>query len=242
MKALSRRGFTLIELLVVIAIIAILAAILFPVFAQAREKARATACMNNTKQIGIGFKMYMDNYDDTYPLSGCVGVKNSWIYSSDHFKIDVTQGTIFPFVKTKQAYFCPSDGDEVGQEKANSVTFLSYSMNQNFMNTGGIADSGPVNESEVTDPAGTFLILEESQKSVGSQGLNDGCYYPANGNDFVASRHNGGGNFVMADTHAKWYRSRDTYDKINNKIVTGRYYYMFWLAQKDRTKYQAQVK
>src|SRR5215831_10951921 len=109
-------GFTLIELLVVIAIIAILAAILFPVFAKAREKARMTSCMNNMKQIGIGFKMYLDNYDDTYPLSGCVGVKNAWIYSKDHFIIDVTQGVIFPWVKTKNAYLCPSDGDEIGQE------------------------------------------------------------------------------------------------------------------------------
>src|ERR1700751_5673294 len=64
----SRRGFTLIELLVVIAIIAILAAILFPVFAQAREKARGISCLSNLKQTGLAFAMYVQDYDETTPL------------------------------------------------------------------------------------------------------------------------------------------------------------------------------
>jgi len=66
---LSRKGFTLIELLVVIAIIAILAAILFPVFARAREKARETSCLSNVKQINLGIQMYVQDYDGTYPLA-----------------------------------------------------------------------------------------------------------------------------------------------------------------------------
>src|SRR5213596_1298043 len=67
LRRISRGGFTLIELLVVIAIIAILAAILFPVFAQAREKARQTSCLNNVKQIGTGYMMYLQDYDETFP-------------------------------------------------------------------------------------------------------------------------------------------------------------------------------
>jgi prepilin-type N-terminal cleavage/methylation domain-containing protein len=63
-----RKGFTLIELLVVIAIIAILAAILFPVFAQARDKARQTTCTSNTKQTALAFMMYINDYDETFPL------------------------------------------------------------------------------------------------------------------------------------------------------------------------------
>ena len=68
-----RTGFTLIELLVVIAIIAILAAILFPVFAQAREKARAISCMSNLKQTGLGTLMYVQDYDDNFPINLYVG-------------------------------------------------------------------------------------------------------------------------------------------------------------------------
>src|ERR687884_1962315 len=69
MKSRKRTGFTLIELLVVIAIIAILAAILFPVFAQAREQARMSTCLSNFKQIGLGVMMYVQDWDETYPIS-----------------------------------------------------------------------------------------------------------------------------------------------------------------------------
>src|SRR5712675_538712 len=67
-QTMRRTGFTLIELLVVIAIIAILAAILFPVFAQAREKARAISCLSNSKQVSLGVLMYVQDYDETFPL------------------------------------------------------------------------------------------------------------------------------------------------------------------------------
>src|SRR5437867_780231 len=71
---MRKRGFTLIELLVVIAIIAILAAILFPVFAQAREKARQASCLSNTKQLGTAVQMYLQDYDETFPFSDNFGV------------------------------------------------------------------------------------------------------------------------------------------------------------------------
>ena len=77
---LRRTGFTLIELLVVIAIIAILAAILFPVFAQAREKARAASCMSNNKQISLAFSMYKQDYDETYPPAVQVDANNNTIW------------------------------------------------------------------------------------------------------------------------------------------------------------------
>ena len=72
---MKRNGFTLIELLVVIAIIAILAAILFPVFAQARTKAKTAACLSNTKQLSLGLSMYADDYDDAYPKGAFLGNK-----------------------------------------------------------------------------------------------------------------------------------------------------------------------
>lgn len=82
MTILRRRGFTLIELLVVIAIIAILAAILFPVFAQAREQARTTACLSNFKQIGLSVKMYSSDYDEQFPMGTYPGPRN-WEVNPD---------------------------------------------------------------------------------------------------------------------------------------------------------------
>jgi prepilin-type N-terminal cleavage/methylation domain-containing protein/prepilin-type processing-associated H-X9-DG protein len=98
-----RAGFTLIELLVVIAIIAILAAILFPVFAQAREKARQTSCLSNEKQIGLAVLQYTQDYDETYPCGSLYDAGDntyiSWPYR------------IAPYMKSVQAVWCASDGD-----------------------------------------------------------------------------------------------------------------------------------
>ena len=93
-------AFTLIELLVVIAIIAILAAILFPVFAQAREKARQAACLSNTKQIALGIQMYAQDYDETLPVAGVNSqCRGKW------------QWQIFPYVKNQQVFTCPNIPD-----------------------------------------------------------------------------------------------------------------------------------
>ena len=93
----TKSAFTLIELLVVIAIIAILAAILFPVFARARENARRSSCMSNMKQLGLGVLQYTQDYDEKYP-SGTNGTRGrGWA------------GQIFPYVKSAQIYVCPSD-------------------------------------------------------------------------------------------------------------------------------------
>lgn len=105
----SRRavaGFTLIELLVVIAIIAILAAILFPVFAQAREKARQTSCLSNTKQLGLGVMMYVQDYDETYPLAAFWNTKNA--FATD-FYLWSSQRCVQAYMKNVDIYRCPSD-------------------------------------------------------------------------------------------------------------------------------------
>src|SRR5437660_6792 len=112
MKSSSKSGFTLIELLVVIAIIAILAAILFPVFAQAREKARATSCLSNFKQVGLAIEMYKQDYDGHWPLW--------WNGDQNHLSPPDAgnpagsigrfwAGAIDPYTKNNQIRKCPSD-------------------------------------------------------------------------------------------------------------------------------------
>src|SRR5215210_2406146 len=100
-----KTGFTLIELLVVIAIIAILAAILFPVFAQAREKARQTSCLSNQKQLGTAMSMYAEDYDERYP-----NWKTKVPKSPDHPNGKITWvENMQPYAKNKHIWICPSD-------------------------------------------------------------------------------------------------------------------------------------
>jgi prepilin-type N-terminal cleavage/methylation domain-containing protein/prepilin-type processing-associated H-X9-DG protein len=113
---MSRRNhaFTLIELLVVIAIIAILAAILFPVFAQAREKARQASCLSNLKQTGLAVMMYDQDYDETYPKAefwdGNSSFGNYYMWGS--------QLCIQPYIKNLDVYKCPSDSFTAGHDAA----------------------------------------------------------------------------------------------------------------------------
>ncbi len=106
-------GFTLIELLVVIAIIAILAAILFPVFAQAREKARQTSCISNQKQIGLAFNMYVQDYDEQTPAAfAAITTPEAPLFASDSGNaawVIPYDMQLLPYIKNEQVFACPSD-------------------------------------------------------------------------------------------------------------------------------------
>jgi prepilin-type N-terminal cleavage/methylation domain-containing protein/prepilin-type processing-associated H-X9-DG protein len=127
-----RRGFTLIELLVVIAIIAILAAILFPVFAQARNKARQSGCLSNMKQLGLAWVMYAQDYDETSPNPASIG--RIWVKdfgSAPSRKDDMYyQDLIRPYAKNEDFAFCPSVGKDYVWKAPPYVTFKS-SMREN---------------------------------------------------------------------------------------------------------------
>jgi len=119
----KKRGFTLIELLVVIAIIAILAAILFPVFARAREKARTASCQSNQKEIALAFKMYIGDFDEKYP-GGAEAVAE----------------IIFPYIQNVQIYHCPSDsnlgaGNEVSYAYNDTVAEVSEAQCESVVTT-----------------------------------------------------------------------------------------------------------
>jgi len=116
----TQRGFTLIELLVVIAIIAILAAILFPVFAQAREKARQSSCLSNLKQLGTGLTLYLQDYDDVFPFNWFGATPAVWWVTQPEsgpgsglaYK---WMDAIYPYVKNERIFTCPSDGSPRGE-------------------------------------------------------------------------------------------------------------------------------
>src|SRR5207245_1065131 len=115
------RAFTLIELLVVIAIIAILAAILFPVFTQAREKARQTTCLSNLRQVGLGLQMYAQDYDEVLPTS--VDTPNF----ADPKAPTNFLGALIPYIKTKSIFVCPSSIDANTVYKGSGCTTVSCS-------------------------------------------------------------------------------------------------------------------
>ncbi len=106
-RAKARQGFTLIELLVVIAIIAILAAILFPVFGRARENARRASCQSNLKQIGLGVMQYVQDYDERYPLKDYPTDVSPWFGWGWAHWMTVTQ----PYLKSTQLFHCPSSSN-----------------------------------------------------------------------------------------------------------------------------------
>jgi prepilin-type N-terminal cleavage/methylation domain-containing protein/prepilin-type processing-associated H-X9-DG protein len=142
-----RTGFTLIELLVVIAIIAILAAILFPVFAQAREKARQTSCLSNSKQIGLALLMYVEDYDEQFPS----GRYNPYYpNAADYGK--GWAGQAYPYTKNAQIFKCPDDA--TGQVSGSGITLwpMSYVYNYNVATHPSLAS--------LNAPAGTVVLAE----------------------------------------------------------------------------------
>jgi len=222
-------GFTLIELLVVVAIIALLAAILFPVFSAARDKARQASCASNLKQLGLGLMQYLQDDDDNYPTNKGV----SWISS------------LYPYVKSTQVFVCPSDT----AKPSAGLGELSYGINQSIGSPNGIYTAPALTMSSFTAPSNTVFLFEMTCLSnyglnlttlvpntvvpIGngrriydayatnmyftayttgytggltatplSPGCNDtfGCFLSPTG------IHGGGANYLLADGHVKWFQ------------------------------------
>ncbi|MFO7946502.1 MAG: DUF1559 domain-containing protein [Armatimonadota bacterium] len=194
-----RRGFTLIELLVVIAIIAILAAILFPVFARAREKARQTSCLSNLKQIGLGLMMYATDFDDNLPAyhfgyiyEPPVPGDTEWMQQDAGRWQLGWPSCIYPYVKNTQIFLCPST--------TYNNRGVAYGMVRGAIVNGEYLDVtiDPTPLARLKKPAETLLIGEK--RGGNPQYILSGQYY------VTRADHNGGANFSFADGHAKWLK------------------------------------
>lgn len=227
----NKNGFTLIELLVVIAIIAILAAILFPVFAQAREKARQTTCLSNLKQLGIAFLMYAQDYDETYPLANSTpagatpGIGNvTWLYTVDPYIKTGIEASVAK-AGSKSIYVCPSF-DKSGRTAGNSTAgnpyrpSLSYAVNRALVGTMAlnVADYRRLPSATLAKPqypAQVILLTEARGRCVWTDGVDDPNVLAQIPDAVICSaeyftgrnRHSDGSNYSFGDGHAKWVRS-----------------------------------
>jgi prepilin-type N-terminal cleavage/methylation domain-containing protein/prepilin-type processing-associated H-X9-DG protein len=256
MQMHRKSGFTLIELLVVIAIIAILAAILFPVFAQAREKARAISCLSDTKQVGMSLQMYIQDYDEMLVFNNDGvwkpdGTLNTWIE------------LLAPYIKNKQLWVCPSAsassglytsyGNTVSSMSINNVYWYDTSLGALFVHASDgvgptslasiedvtrtvfLADGGTVPDHTLPDGTqhhGTWWDPEQVVWDGGLYVEPDAKPYPLIHSVYQAGfigRHNGGVNVAWFDGHSKFMRISE----LGRKNAAGNYPYFTKTSDHD---------
>ncbi len=201
-----RRAFTLIELLVVIAIVAILAAILFPVFAQAKRAAKDSTTISNLKQLGTAFALYEGDHDDVFPAAvhsvGGERLDGGWVYIDALYanpsRFDVRRGSLFPYVKSAEVYRSPLDKDA-------SKSGLSFAFNSCLSAPPLVSTViSSISATAVPSPAGTMLLGEEA---MGEYDTDDGYFFHLT-NSF-AEWHAAGSATLFVDSHAKIFRAKD---------------------------------
>lgn len=216
---LVRRAFTLIELLVVIAIIAVLAAILFPVFARAKAAAKTTTTISNLRQLGVAFSLYAEDNDDGLPsvADGFPGTgrEGGWTFYSEFVnggnsagKFDVTKGSIYPYVKNKNVFQSSNDGGA-------QASGLSYGYNGCLVNTPfQVGFNSSKTYTAVQNPSGMMLLGEEGTGGTifSQEGTNDGFFNPES--DGFSQWHSGGTAILFVDGHAKVLKAQDRFKEI----------------------------
>jgi len=210
----SSRAFTLIELLVVIAIIAILAAILFPVFARARESARKTSCLSNMKQIGLGFMMYAQDYDESLPACPFAGNTfpwQVWPNTPGNGWPAVFYTPLQPYVKNVQILQCPSQNDTGRWYDKNGMSYMYNEFMYNSNN--GYSKLAAVNNA--SEGVAKVALYVEGVASGIFNDWDNGGPTPKDQDGMTRLRYlnytggnwtqpHGGPNIGYADGHAKW--------------------------------------
>jgi prepilin-type N-terminal cleavage/methylation domain-containing protein/prepilin-type processing-associated H-X9-DG protein len=205
-----QKGFTLIELLVVIAIIAILAAILFPVFAQAREQARKTSCLSNVKQIGMGNAMYVQDYDETFEIAWGVpdaGTNGTWVDAIMPYIKNgaVNEGAGVSWNKSNGVFHCSSD--------TQGPAVVSYTTNALLTGAGNLASGfyAPETLAAIDKPASVVMIGESNK----AWNINTEAGYDDTGTDYVRCENDLGVPKGSADCgyfYRDWIRNQDYTD------------------------------
>jgi prepilin-type N-terminal cleavage/methylation domain-containing protein/prepilin-type processing-associated H-X9-DG protein len=213
-------AFTLIELLVVIAIISVLAAILFPVFAQAREKARQTSCLANAKQIGLSVTMYMQDYDGALPLTRHAGALAGWIEACQ------------PYIKNRTVYRCPSDTPPTGwaETQAEFEAVPATRRLSSYYTNAWLAGTNRYGSDAAVNRPASLIYVAESPEDTLSDHFHPMCWgeadpeYPtctaspsfwdsarSETKEIALRRHQDGSNYIYLDGHAKWGKWSQVY-------------------------------
>jgi prepilin-type N-terminal cleavage/methylation domain-containing protein/prepilin-type processing-associated H-X9-DG protein len=209
---LKRSGFTLIELLVVIAIISILASILFPVFARARENARRSSCLSNLKQMGLGAAQYSQDYDEK--------VLPNYVLAN------ACADTIFfgtlaqPYIKSTQLFVCPSATSDTNYDYGwNGIapgnwTTAGYAAKQGVRSNAYACPSGSASAglslAAIDETATTIMLFDGTEDATTPADVWSENYTDYGSNPKVSARHLDGANYLFVDGHVKWHKKGGT--------------------------------